>query len=80
MTNPTKAIRKKAIAVGTSCACLTVRKSMRTITQLYDKHLARVDMRITQFTLMNAIAAFSKISVHALASELVMDRTTLTRN
>jgi len=80
MSDPTKRVRKKAITVGTSCACLTVRKSMRTITQLYDKHLARVNMRITQFTLLNAIAAFGKISVHALATELVMDRTTLTRN
>lgn len=80
MSNPTKATRKKAIEIGMSCACLTVRKSMRTVTQLYDKHLARVGMRITQFTLLNAIAAFGKISIHALATELVMDRTTLTRN
>ncbi|MEQ9519590.1 MAG: MarR family winged helix-turn-helix transcriptional regulator [Parvibaculum sp.] len=75
-----KQLRAKAISIGGDCACLSARKATRAVTQLYDKHLAHADMRITQFTLLNAIAAFGTISIHDLATELVIDRTTLTRN
>ncbi|MBG52404.1 MAG: MarR family transcriptional regulator [Rhodobiaceae bacterium] len=77
---PSKPLRTKAVSIGADCACLSVRKATRAVTQLYDKHLSRVDIRITQFTLLNAIAAFETISIHDLATELVIDRTTLTRN
>lgn len=72
--------QEKAIEVGENCSCLAARKATRAITQLYDKHLSKVGLRITQFTLLNAIRAFDEISIHMLATELVMDRTTLTRN
>lgn len=75
-----RSLRARAVSIGADCACLSARKATRAVTQLYDKHLARADMRITQFTLLNAIAAFGTIAIHDLATELVMDRTTLTRN
>ncbi|MEQ9145905.1 MAG: MarR family winged helix-turn-helix transcriptional regulator [Parvibaculaceae bacterium] len=80
MTKTLEKTRRKALEIGADCACLSVRKAMRAVTQLYDKHLSHSGLRITQFTLLNAISAFGSISVHELASELVMDRTTLTRN
>jgi len=66
--------QEKAIEVGENCSCLAARKATRAITQLYDKHLSKVGLRITQFTLLNAIRAFDEISIHMLATELVMDR------
>lgn len=66
--------------VGRNCACFAIRKAARAITQLYDDHLAAVDLKITQFTLMTSIAAFRAVSINKLAATLVMDRTTLTRN
>lgn len=80
MTKPLPATSRQAINVGATCACFAVRKMTRAITQLYDHHLANVGLRITQFTLMNAIAGFGLVPVYVLAEELVMDRTTLTRN
>jgi len=80
MTKPLPVTSRQAIDVGATCACFAVRKMTRAVTQLYDHHLAEAGLRITQFTLMNAIAGFAQVPVYVLAEELVMDRTTLTRN
>ncbi len=80
MTTPQSKATKQSLHVGSSCACFAVRKMTRAVTQLYDHHLAEAGLRITQFTLMNAISGFHKVPVYVLAEELVMDRTTLTRN
>ena len=80
MTAHLNKITQQAMHIGSSCACFSVRKMTRAVTQLYDHHLAEVGLRITQFTLMNAISGFHKVPVYVLAEELVMDRTTLTRN
>ena len=66
--------------VGANCACFAIRKASRVITQHYDHYLARVGIKTTQFTLLNAIGANKSISMNALANGLSMDRTTLTRN
>ncbi len=80
MTKPPNLSPEKAIEIGENCSCLAARKATRAVTQLYDKHLSKVGLRITQFTLLNAIRALDEIPIHMLATELVMDRTTLTRN
>ena len=66
--------------VGANCACFAIRKASRLITQHYDHYLARVGLKTTQFTLLNAIGANKAMSMNALANGLSMDRTTLTRN
>ena len=84
MTNESEQSRnsKQSIhfEIGANCACLAVRKASRLITQLYDHHLATVDLKITQFTLLNAVAAGGSVPINALANALATDRTTLTRN
>lgn len=80
MTTHQNATTQQAIHIGSSCACFAVRKMTRAVTQLYDHHLSEAGLRITQFTLMNAISGFGQVPVYVLAEELVMDRTTLTRN
>jgi DNA-binding MarR family transcriptional regulator len=62
------------------CACLRLRKITRRVTQLYDHFLARSGLTATQFGLLSFIADADRISIGALAAELVTDPTTLTRN
>jgi len=66
--------------IAGSCACLRVRKAARNVTRLYDAALRPVGMRITQFTIMTALAAHGEVSITDLADGLAMERTTLTRN
>jgi DNA-binding MarR family transcriptional regulator len=63
-----------------NCACLKVRMAARAVTRAYDTALRSVGLRVTQFSILVAIAIDGAISIAALASFLGMDRTTLTRN
>ena len=66
--------------VSAECVCFHLRKTARTITQLYDHTLAPSGLRGTQFTLLRLIGRTGGLSFSALAEVLGMDRTTLTRN
>lgn len=66
--------------IATSCTCANVRKAARVITQYYDEALQPSGLRATQFTLLVALARAGTLPLTRLAEELVMDRTTLTRN
>jgi DNA-binding MarR family transcriptional regulator len=62
------------------CACFNFRKASRAVTQQFDESLQSTGLRSTQFVLMIAVAVSESAGVAALARELVMDRSTLTRN
>ncbi len=62
------------------CVCFNIRKSARAITQLYEEALRPTGLRATQFTLLVATRVMGTATISSLAKELVMDRTTLTRN
>ncbi len=66
--------------VGEECACFNVRKLSRAITRAYDHHLSEVDLRITQFTILNSVAVSGAANLNRIADALVMDRSTLGRN
>jgi len=66
--------------VSAGCVCFHLRKSARTITQLYDRILSPTGLRGTQFTLLRIIGRTGGLSFSTLAEVLGMDRTTLTRN
>lgn len=66
--------------VANTCACFNLRKASRTVTQLYDEILQPSGLLATQFTLLVAIAISCSATITRLSEELVMDRTTLTRN
>src|SRR5437016_10675960 len=61
------------------CNCLAVRQAARHITQFYDQCLAPTGLRTTQFSILAKLHRLGSMSINALASELVMDRTTLGR-
>ncbi|PIG94994.1 MarR family winged helix-turn-helix transcriptional regulator [Gloeocapsopsis sp. IPPAS B-1203] len=66
--------------VATECTCLNLRKASRVITQLFDQALQPSGILANQFTLLAALSLAESVSITRLAQELVMDRTTLTRN
>jgi DNA-binding MarR family transcriptional regulator len=63
-----------------SCACFNFRKASRAVTQQFDELLQPTGLRSTQLVVLIAVAVSDSPGVAALARELVMDRSTLTRN
>src|SRR5262245_51584506 len=62
-----------------ACTCFRLRKVTRQITQFYDQALAELDITITQFSLLSYLFMRGEVSIGALAAEMLMDPTTLTR-
>ena len=66
--------------VNYQCCCFNLRKITRAVTQIYDHCLEPAGIRSTQFTLLVELATTNAKTLTEIASSLVMDRTTLTRN
>ncbi len=62
------------------CACATIRRTDRVLTQFYDEILAPSGLYVTQFTTLATLAEAAPVTIHRLAEILDMDRTTLSRN
>ena len=73
--NPTKC--EEMIAV---CACFNLRKATRVVTQLFDQALSPSGLRSTQLPILLTLALTPSASMSSLAEQMMMDRTTLTRN
>jgi DNA-binding MarR family transcriptional regulator len=61
------------------CACANLRRADRLVSQFYDDALRPSGLRITQFTLLQALTLAPDISQKQLAILLAIDSTTLTR-
>jgi DNA-binding MarR family transcriptional regulator len=61
------------------CHCHRLRAAARRATLFYDRRLAPLDLRITQFSLLARIRAAGAIPLKDLAARQAMDRTTLSR-
>ncbi|AJY28008.1 marR family protein [Burkholderia thailandensis 34] len=61
------------------CHCGTLRQATRAITSLYDAHLAKHGIRVTQFTILAALHACGTLPTGELATRLLLDQTTLSR-
>jgi DNA-binding MarR family transcriptional regulator len=72
--------RPELAEVAANCACKNLRRSARAVTQLYDDTLRPSGLRITQFTLLVAVALREPVQVTQLADTLTLDRTTLARD
>lgn len=66
-------------AVRLPCACANLRRAARVVTQFYDSVLRPSGLRVTQFTLLQALNRAPGISQNQLAELLGIDSTTLTR-
>jgi DNA-binding MarR family transcriptional regulator len=62
------------------CMCYNLRKTSRAITQFYDKILEPSGLAVTQFGLLVGISISESPTITRLANEMIVDRTTLTRN
>ena len=62
------------------CHNRALRHAGRNLNQLYDRFMAPVGLRSTQFSLLSRLKALGPVSINALAAEMGLDRTTLGRN
>jgi DNA-binding MarR family transcriptional regulator len=62
------------------CVCTNLRRATRAITKLYDDRLRPSGLKVTQFGLLSTLMALGSATLGELAQEIVVDRTTLTRN
>lgn len=62
------------------CACATIRRTDRVITQFYDEIMAPSGLYVTQFTLLATLSQAAPVTINHLAEIMDMDRTTLSRN
>jgi DNA-binding MarR family transcriptional regulator len=67
-------------ATARVCNCLAIRQAARHVTQYYDQVFAPIGLRATQFATLSRLRRDGPMPINALASALVMDRTTLGRN
>jgi DNA-binding MarR family transcriptional regulator len=70
-------------ALPRGCTCARLRRLTRRITAVYDRELAAVGLRVTQYSLLSTLrreAGAAGMAVSVLAERMDMDRTTLTRN
>src|SRR5258708_11348539 len=61
------------------CLCGNFRRTSRALTQLYENALRPVDLRATQFTILQALTLAGEVTQGQLGEMLVMDSTTLSR-
>jgi DNA-binding MarR family transcriptional regulator len=59
--------------------CASFRRAARALTQLYDDALRPQGLRVTQFTILQALSLTGEVSQGDLGDLLVLDSTTLTR-
>jgi DNA-binding MarR family transcriptional regulator len=71
---------QKLSEMARTCACFNFRKASRSVTQLFDQILAPSGLRSTQLVILITGQLLGPSSIARLARELVMDRSTLTRN
>src|SRR5262249_28329777 len=62
------------------CVCSTLRMVSRAVTQLYDDILRPSGLRVTQFSILGAIARLGEANLRQLEHTLAIDQTTLTRS
>jgi len=62
------------------CNCFAIRKAARYLSAAYDKALAPVRLRNTQFSILQKLASLGPVTIKQLAAIIAMDRTTLATN
>jgi DNA-binding MarR family transcriptional regulator len=67
------------LPVALPCACASLRRASRAVTQLYDRELRGSGLRVTQFTLLQALELGGNLTQGRLGELLSLDSTTLTR-
>lgn len=74
-----KKMSRHCVLPAFDCACATVRRTARLLTQLYDEEL-RPHLEATQFTLLTAVESRPGCTQARLARGAGFDKTTISRN
>ncbi|MBT2393910.1 winged helix-turn-helix transcriptional regulator [Streptomyces sp. ISL-1] len=67
-------------SLGDSCNNLALRKAARYLGATYDKALAPVGLRATQFSILQKLSVHGEMTITSLAEMIAMDRTTMASN
>ena len=62
-----------------ACVCLHTKMASRTLTNLYDKHLAEISINSGQFSILTKIALIGSPTLNILAEELNLKSSTISR-
>lgn len=62
------------------CLAFSLRKAMRSFSQIYDDALRPADLKASQYNVLVAVTRLGPVAQKDLAMALGMDKTTLTRN
>lgn len=68
------------VLVPRGCTNLKLRQASRLVTRHYEEQLRGLGLRITQYSLLSYVVKLGPVTAGALAAELKMDASTLTRN
>jgi len=78
--NPSQSARSIYAQAAAVCACNSLRRASRAVTQLFDQTLEPSGLRSTQLVILLEIAVAESATVPELARRLVMERSTMQRN
>ncbi len=68
------------LSIANSCLCSKLRAASRMISRSYGHALKPIGLKPNQMTILVAISLMGPVSITRLAEQLLMERTTLTRN
>jgi len=74
-----KLTAEEAAQAAGICACFNVRRAARAVTRHFDDALQAAGLRSTQFVMLIAAQAYGERGLPALAREMGIDRSALTR-
>jgi DNA-binding MarR family transcriptional regulator len=72
-------MQRKSTIPRLPCACASLRRAARVLTQYYEEALRPLGLRSSQFTLLQALDLTGEITQGNLGRVLAVDSTTLTR-
>ena len=64
----------------TECYCTQFRRSANALTRIYDDELRPVGLKISQVSLLRGLSRLGEASLTEVASEVSLDKTTISRN
>lgn len=81
MTQPSNQERERIARLAATCVCNNLRRAARAVTNYYDSLLWKASgLRVSQCTILVVLYLAGPQTINALAEQLALDRTTLTRN
>jgi DNA-binding MarR family transcriptional regulator len=71
---------EQCLLMARTCACFSLRRASRKVSQAFDQALKPSGLRITQFSVLTAYHMSGDLGISKMSRGLGMDRTTLSRN